>query len=103
MKPYILNYSETIEIKSNIPISGTDMTSMTETVEQTDEDEITYALHCSTIVTKTIEPSDNDEINEMSTIVTRTIEPSDNDDIHQMSTFQTNTLESSDNDEILLN
>jgi urease accessory protein UreE len=109
MKPYILNYSETIEIKKTISRCAlktqintklnVDFTSGTRII---DSDEI---IASSTKETFTIEASDSDEFHVYdSTYCTESIEPSDNDEIAFMSdtTLITKAIESSDNDEIYL-
>lgn len=129
MKPYIMNYSETINlIPAALPLasdttritetieqvddelslnyaSSTDATystSMTFTTEPADEDDINFAYSCSTLVTKAMESIDEDEIVFSSTLVTRTTEPSDDEEIVSKSTLQTNTVENSDDDDIML-
>lgn len=118
MKPYILNYSEVVEIKSKALLSAADTTSLTETIEQIDEDSVVadytskteakddkarIYLQDSTVQTFTVEAWDGDEITnslQCSTFVTKTIEPSDNDEINEMSTIVTRTIEQSDNDDM---
>ncbi|MBU2970014.1 hypothetical protein KO527_11695 [Pseudoalteromonas sp. C2R02] len=118
MKPYILNYSEVIEVKSKAIHSAADTTRLTETIEQIDEGsiatdysyktEVKYNeehtnLQGSTVQTFTVEPWDGDEITNnlhCSTLVTKSIEPSDNDEVNEMTTIVTRTIEQSDEDEI---
>ena len=78
MKPYVLNYSETIELKK-IGIQIVDSTLITKTIENSDDDEI---IANSTEQTFVREPDDDDEFRAYeSTWVTESIEPSDDDEI----------------------
>lgn len=78
MKPYVLNYSETILFKE-IGVKTIDSTVITESLENNDDDEISM---CSTTQTFVIEPDDPDEFRAYeSTWVTKSIEPSDDDEI----------------------
>lgn len=117
MKPYILNYSETIDIKNRSNNVTVDTTRITETIEDIDDEQISALdvtmqtnttehsntdelLAQSTVYTFTTEPSDEDDIlfiNQTSTVVTRTTEASD-EDISQFSTIETKTVESGDDD-----
>ena len=79
MKPYILNYSETIRLNYLNEGETVDTTYLTDTVEPSDNDEIRMAG--LTEVTKTIEPSDEDRILSLSTSYTFTVESSDDDSV----------------------
>ena len=98
MKPYVLNYSETMSLKRNILQEGSHRlgehsTLKTATIEPSDPDEILLdgtcsdalvqhrSLHLSTVVTESIESSDPDEIVLDSTVITRSIEPGDEESI----------------------
>lgn len=91
MKPYILNYSESVKIRP----SGLRY----DPVTQTNNLPTDWALD-STVFTATIEPSDPDDIQAVSTIVTRTLEPDDNDELLLGTTLITKTLEPIDQDGI---
>ncbi|HBM3281987.1 TPA: hypothetical protein LVN28_001827 [Klebsiella oxytoca] len=109
MKPYIMLYSETMDIirhKSDVYES----TTRTFSIETDDDDYV--GCNAWTTITKTSEASDDDYIycfphsnlkdnNENhSTIITRSLENEDTDYLY-MSTIRTNTIESSDDDYIM--
>lgn len=109
MKPYILNYSQTVKIqpsmlrydsygKVNYPEGRglLDSTVITENIESDDRDEI---FSCSTIETRSLEPADDDQMFFDSTMITKTFEPADDDEIGLSSTLVTHTVEPSDPDE----
>ena len=78
MKPYILNYSETIDYKET-GIQIVDSTVLTENLENNDDDE---TIMSSTTQTFVLEPEDPDEFRAYeSTYATESIEPSDDDEI----------------------
>lgn len=79
MKPYILNYSETIHFnKSGVPI--VDSTVLTE--QGGDQDDADEIFASSTVQTFAIEPSDDDGVQAyLSTLITIASEPSDHDEI----------------------
>jgi hypothetical protein len=98
MKPYVLNYSETMSLNKNRPQEGChrtkiDSTLKTDTLEPSDPDEILLdstcssrllqhkSLYLSTQLSESIESIDPDEIVLDSTIITRSIEPSDDESI----------------------
>jgi hypothetical protein len=63
MKPYILNYSETITVNDNLNSLLTDSTVMTRTLESTDDEDIRLKYdNASTVHTFTIESQDNEDI-----------------------------------------
>lgn len=104
MKPYVLNYSETRAIQHNASIQSRDSTLVTETIENSDDDEI---IAHSTKETFCIESSDNDEFRANyfgSTWCTDSIEPTDDDEMAFISdtTLMTKSIEPSDDDEIFL-
>ena len=129
MKPYILNYSQTIDIKPNSHLLSVDTTRLTETIEQVDEDgdinthtakteaneaddfdELLLSPH-STFSTESTEPNDDEELrHEISlqkkdgTVMTFTVEAWDEDEISLSaclnSTLETRTIETSDDDEL---
>ncbi|AIN19464.1 hypothetical protein CH54_3437 [Yersinia rochesterensis] len=102
MKPYIMNYSETITMKQSVAIQNTnilDVTTRTFTIETDDHDEI---LGLATIITERIENSDRDEISAYSTFQTNIVENSDKDEISCAGTMVTAVIENSDTDEYLL-
>ncbi|MEN2388053.1 hypothetical protein [Comamonas sp. A7-5] len=92
MKPYVLNYSETIgreceSVKRNSLLDKIDSG---------------QAINDATLITAVVEPSDTDEIFAFSTVITRSLEDCDDPDhILLGSTFMTEALENSDPDEIL--
>lgn len=103
MRPYIMNYSESIKLErsSRLPASLEDLqdsTVITKTIEADDKDELS---RCSTTITRSTEPDDTDDIQSASTFVTHTVEPSDPDELTCASTWMTKSLEPSDEDEIL--
>lgn len=123
MKPYILNYSESIRIKEspyrydatqqiNQPSDQwpTESTIFTATVETDDHDELQAT---STIESRTIEATDDDAILFGSTLITKTFEPIDDDEISTSENFNntrtnhsttvTETIEPIDPDEVYLN
>jgi hypothetical protein len=103
MKPYILNYSETIKVheepvifdnrkQMSVTTAYPDATVETSTIETSDRDQIYLSLDenqfslkntydcvgVTTKLTETVEPSDEDHLlYHDSTVVTKTIEPSD--------------------------
>lgn len=126
MKPYILNYSETVTIQkselkfnaesqTSLPLA-VDRTTLTFTVESGDDDSI--SLSNTTRLTETVEGSDEDDICSVqpysfksdklgaedlgATYKTESIEPSDDDEFYvtSSSTVITKTLESSDEDDL---
>lgn len=97
MKPYILNYSETVTLSSDIQILMHDVTRQTYTRETTDDD---HSYEMSTVVTNTIENSD-DNIALFNTSETRSLEQTDEDFIYFSnfdSTMITKVLEPTDQD-----
>jgi hypothetical protein len=91
MKPYILNYSETIDLKNTaqdrknrdeFQFYNFGGTWVTESIEPSDDDEISF-MRDSTELTFVREPDDPDEIDFMadSTLMTKSIEPSDEDEV----------------------
>lgn len=109
MKPYILNYSNTIEIQKNELYfdeesqinqpSNADNTTQTFTIESSDEDFV--ILSNGTKITETIESSDEDYVYfSESTLVTNIVESSDADEFYLNSTMITRTVEDSDPDEL---
>lgn len=58
MKPYIMNYSQKVELSSpSVACTNTDTTTQTFTIENQDEDAIRMDW---TVQTNTTEPTDND-------------------------------------------
>lgn len=80
MKPYVLNYSEIVEIKPSTYFLSGDTTRITETIEQGDESAASVDY---TIMTEATETDDSDEAFNLS-----------------HSTFRTDSIESGDEDEI---
>lgn len=77
MKPYIMYYSETIDI-SNVNLDCSDYTEVTKMIENSDDDMINQDDY--TYVTESIEPSDEDFLSLYdTTATTRAVEPSDED------------------------
>lgn len=106
MKPYILNYSESVAILPAYINGINHSTLMTNTIESSDPDEI----HAdSTLITRTLESDDSDEVLFGSTIITKTLESSDDDELvanfnyfesKDMATMITETIEPADPDEM---
>lgn len=92
MKPYILNYSETIIVNATavnhqsrieFQLYNSGGTYITEAIEPSDDDEISF-MRDSTELTFVREPDDSDEVHFLvgeSTLMTKSIEPSDEDEI----------------------
>ncbi|WP_319760088.1 hypothetical protein [Maridesulfovibrio sp.] len=76
MKPYIMNYSQTVKLVPSNQTNSNLETTMTKSIEGTDPD---LYLSDSTVETRTIEPGDPDLILAEGTMQTFTIEPVDPD------------------------
>lgn len=108
MKPYIFNYSDSVQMKTAGPrdlpgvehrargVPALDSTVVTFTVEPIDPD----GSAVSTIVTRSVEPADADEFLSASTYVTESTEPADPDMIELDSTVVTKSIEPGDEDYI---
>lgn len=99
MKPYIMNYSETIKLNSAyIYHPGIGETIYTFTVEDSDQNNI-FCLD-TTEITETIEPTDQNQIFLDVTYVTKTLETSDNISQFIDTTYLTESIEPSDHDDV---
>ncbi len=103
MRPYIMNYSESMKLgrSHRLPASLEglqDSTVISESIEADDKDELSM---CSTMITRSTEPDDTDDIQSASTLITHTVEPSDTDELTCASTWITKSLEPTYEDEIL--
>ncbi|NDV28582.1 hypothetical protein [Desulfovibrio sp. JC010] len=104
MKPYIMNYSQTIKLAPSNQANSNYETTVTKTIEGTDPD---LYLSDSTVETRTIEPGDPDLMFAEGTMQTFTVEPVDPDMFllsqytemqGQDTTWITESLEPSDED-----
>lgn len=99
MKPYLFNYSETIQIvPSQIEQCLKGGTIKTFSIENSDADDV---LIDETMMTKSLENVDYDIYDASSTIVTNVVEHSDQDS-YVAGTYMTRTLENSDHEGVTI-
>lgn len=77
MKPYIMSYSEEIEISKNSMMVSGDTTVQTNTLESSDPDSLCFMDE--TTITKSLETQDHDQLYLDTTLMTETVEHSDPD------------------------